>query len=100
MLDVKGKSMSRIDEIKERRRKAAEAEERRGYNHPIEKPSWADVDYLLSCIEGRGAICVCDHPKSQHETYPDHDECLGCRGLNEPCSEFRLRATTPTEQDG
>jgi hypothetical protein len=25
---------------------------------------------------------------------------LGCRGLNEPCSEFRLRATTPTEQDG
>jgi hypothetical protein len=33
--------------------------------------------------------CVCSHPKSQHEAYSDHDECLDCRGLDEPCSEFR-----------
>jgi hypothetical protein len=35
------------------------------------------------------ALCLCNHLKSQYEAYSDHDECLGCRDLDEPCSEFR-----------
>jgi hypothetical protein len=33
--------------------------------------------------------CICGHAKSEHESFSDHDECLRCRGLDEPCSEFR-----------
>jgi hypothetical protein len=53
--------------------------------------SKSDVDYLLSLLPqlSSSGPCVCGHAKSEHELLSDHDECLGCRGLDEPCSEFR-----------
>lgn len=41
----------KLAEIMERRAKAANLEARRGYNHPLERPTWSDIDYLLSCLE-------------------------------------------------
>lgn len=39
---------ARVEEMRERRQEAAALEARRGYSHPLERPTWADVDYLLS----------------------------------------------------
>jgi hypothetical protein len=45
--------MSRIDEIKVRRDEAARVTQEQGWLH-ANGPSWTDIDYLLSCIDGRG----------------------------------------------
>jgi hypothetical protein len=44
-----------------------------------------------------GTTCVCGHLKSQHSWHQDHDECEGCRGLDEPCSEFVAAPTEATD---
>lgn len=41
---------ARVGEIRERRTKADVLKTRRGYSHPLERPTWADVDYLLSLL--------------------------------------------------
>jgi hypothetical protein len=63
--------------------------------------SKADIDYLLSLLhQPASERCgECGHPGSQHETYADHDECLGCRGLDEPCCHF-VAATGTGEEAG
>lgn len=50
-----------------------------------------DVEYVRADLLQQPATserCVCSHSRSQHEAYTDHDECLGCRGLDEPCCHF------------
>ena len=41
----------RLAEIVERREKATAFERRRGYSHPLERPTWSDIDYLLSLLQ-------------------------------------------------
>jgi len=40
-----------LEAIRERRAKASETEIRRGYIHPIEKPTWSDIDVLLAALD-------------------------------------------------
>lgn len=47
-----------------------------------------------SCSQG-AETCICGHIKSLHWGYDDHDECHGCSGIDEPCSEFRQPLRSP-----
>lgn len=82
----------RTERLKIGREPVDEGEVDRVYENTI-SDLLKDIDFLLSIVKGQEAIvqaCVCGHPKSTHELFSDHDECLGCRALDEPCSEFRL----------
>jgi hypothetical protein len=61
----------------------------------------ADVMDLLSLLPqlSSSGPCVCGHAKSRHESFSDHEECLGCCGLDDPCSEYRGSAPSVSSSE-
>jgi hypothetical protein len=86
---------ARVEKIRERQaQRKARALPRIGPRIPDDWQAVYDIDELLSLLPqlSSSGPCACGHPKSQHEAFSDHDECSGCRGLDDPCSEFHRSA--------